>query len=317
MIKTDEMFYAGIPTFMGSDYVSIEKVKDYDVGVLGVPIDNGASYRIGAKYAPRVIREYSAWDRIDGSECYDYDTNTVIRSNSLKICDLGDINVWPGNPQNNQRDVADAVEQIRKTGFPLVFGGDHSITYGAYIGCKRGYGKNNIGLLHFDAHNDLEDKWLTLPDVWHGNVFRKLIEGGHVNARKMLSIGVRGIVNRKWYDYARENGVKIITSNEVNKSGVDNAIQQIHELFKDCDGVYISFDIDCLDISLSPGTGTPKYNGLKVEDVVEIIRSLKDLNTIGFDLVELNPKYDKNGSTALLACEILYNFLAYGLKVNK
>jgi len=317
MIKTEEMFYAGIPTFMGGDYVAIENVGNYDVGVLGVPVDNGSSYRLGSKYAPRAIRGYSAWDRVDGQICHDYDTNSTLQSNSLRICDLGDVNVWPGNPENNQKATMDVVEKIRRKAFPVVLGGDHSITYGAFIGCKKGCEKDKVGILHFDAHNDVEDSLLTLPDVWHGNVFRKLIEEGHVEGKRMLSVGVRGLVNKEWYDYANEKGIGLITSNKVNENKVSDTIREIHDFFKDCDGVYVSFDIDCLDISIAAGTGVPKYNGLRMGDVIEIIRSLKGLNTIGFDLVEVNPEYDKNRSTTLLACEILYNFLAYGLELKK
>ena len=318
MIKTEDMFHAGIPTFMGSDYIGLEKVSKYDIGVIGVPLDFGSSYRTGSKYGPRVIREYSAWDRVDGMEYYDYNTKSPIKSNAFKIGDLGDISIWPGDYKASQTSIIEVVEKIRQNAFPLILGGDHSITYGAYIGCKKGFDKGGrIGLLHFDAHNDVEDKCLTLPEIWHGNVFRKLIEEQHLNPKNMLSIGIRGIVNKKWYDYAVAKEIKIMTANDVNSTPVSETIKEIHNFFKECDGIYVSFDIDSLDITLSQGTGVPKYGGLRAEDVVEILRSLRALNTVGFDLVEVNPKYDTNGSTVFLACELLYNFLAFGLKVKK
>ena len=102
-----EFFYAGIPTFVGGDYVEIDECKNYDIAVVGIPYDEGASYREGCKKAPRYIREYSSWKRFDKAECYDYDNRTYAKTNVLNVCDLGDINIYKGNGMKTQNVLAD------------------------------------------------------------------------------------------------------------------------------------------------------------------------------------------------------------------
>lgn len=199
--REEEYIYAGIPTYMGGNFIRENEIKKYDVVFLGVPCDYGASYRLGAKYAPRQLREYSFWDRIYGEELYDLDHNKYLKTNNLKIADLGDVYVNPTNPTLNQNAITEKVYSISKDSFPLVCGGDHSITYGSFRGFQRAmkekYPDYEVGLIHFDAHLDVEDKYLNMPDVWHGNVFRKLIEDKYLNGENML------YYRTSWYCWKR------------------------------------------------------------------------------------------------------------------
>lgn len=318
MKNTEEYIYAGIPTFMGSPYIGIDEVKKYDVAILGIPIDFGASYRLGAKYAPRKIREYSFWDRVDGTVYYNLDNNKTLRSNKLKIGDLGDLNIWPTDPRMNNREIIKTVAAIRKTAFPLILGGDHSITYASFIGCKNGLPKNrSLGLLHFDAHLDTEKNYLTLPRIWHGNTFRELIEKKYLNGRDMVTIGPRDIVDKRWFDFLADHNVNLFTAHQVNMMGVEKIMNKtIQILNKNCDSVYVSIDIDCIDISQTPGTGTPKHGGILANDMITIVRMLHKLPIVGLDLVELNPVLDSTGATTVIACDILWNFLAFGIHLQ-
>ncbi len=316
MQNKEELIYSGIPTFMGSNFIKEEDINKYDVVFLGVPTDYGASYRLGAKYAPRQLREYSFWDRVDGLKMYDLDNEQYIKTNNLNIADIGDIEVNPTNPKQNQRNITDRVYSIRKNSFPVVCGGDHCITYGSFRGCykaiKEMHPDYEIGIIHYDAHMDVEKDYLNMPEIWHGNVFRKLIEDGFLKGKNLYTIGPRGVINSEWIEYSRENQINLYTSNNVKKIGIENIMNQIIGKNKNKKiKFYITFDIDGIDMSYIFGTGTPQSNGLSVYDCERSLRKLKELDTIGFDIVELNPKLDDSHSSFVIACELLFNFLAF------
>jgi len=307
-----EFFYAGIPTFVGGDYVELDECKDYDVAVIGIPYDEGASYREGCKKAPRKIREYSSWKRFDKDECYDYDNRTYSKTNVLNVCDLGDINIFKGNSIKTQDEITSVLSKIAKVTFPVILGGDHSITYGAYKGVKEGTCCKKLGVIHFDAHNDTEPDDEHLPTVCHSTQFTHLINEGYLDGNNMVTIGLRGFVDRRWHDFAVEQGINIITANEFNSMECDEVVSYLKEKLEGCDGIYVTFDVDCLEAAYSEGTGTPKYNGLKVMKVLNLLRRLNEIDVKAFDLVELSPDYDKAGITGFTAWEVLNNFLSFG-----
>lgn len=313
----DEMLHSGIATFVGSDYVTLDEAKNYEVAVVGVPIDMGASYRLGTKKGPRAIREHSMWKKIDGMECYDYDNRKYVTTNNLKICDLGDVRVCNGDQMKTQANIIETVKKIRETTFPVVLGGDHSITYGSFVGVHSALKGKRIGLLQFDAHNDTEPDYDNLPEISHCNQFTNLINRGYLNGHDMVNIGVRGVVNRQWHDYAVSKGVTHITANEFNSKEPEEVISILKDKFKDCDGIYVTFDLDSLEAAYSEGTGTPKYNGIKIMKALEVLRGLKDFKIFAFDIVELCPDQDASGITSFIAWEILYNFLAIGYDKEK
>jgi formimidoylglutamase len=314
MKHTEEYIYCGIPTFMASPFVELKEVDNYDVAVVGIPIDYGASFRLGAKYAPRMIREYSFWDRVDGSVYYNLDTGDEMKSNNLKICDVGDINIWPTDPKKNSDEIINVISTICKKSFPLILGGDHSVTYSNFIGCLKGLKNTKLGLVHFDAHLDVEGQYLTMPDLWHGNPFRKLIQEGFLKGSHMVTIGPRDIVNKKWFDFVKDEGINLFTSKKVYELGIEETMDQAKEILKDCSYVFVTLDVDSIDISQVSGTGTPKQGGILAQDLITCVRKLKEFPVAGFDIVELNPKYDKSGATAVIACDLLFNFLAFSFR---
>lgn len=319
MERKEEYIYAGIPTFMGGKFINENEIKKYDVVFLGVPCDYGASYRLGAKYAPRQLREYSFWDRIYGQKLYDLDHDKYVDTNNLKIADLGDVYVNPTNPKVNQNNISKKTYKISKYSFPLVCGGDHSITYGSFKGfykaMKERYPDYEVGIIHFDAHLDLEDKYLNMPEVWHGNVFRKLIEDGYLEGKNLYTIGPRGVVDREWFNYVLEKDINLYTANQIKNVGILNVIDTIVKTNKDKKiKFYVTFDIDCLDVSYVFGTGTPQCNGISAYEADEALRNLNKLDICGFDIVELNPVLDNSHTSFVIAEELIYHFLAFGLK---
>lgn len=318
-MRSADYIYSGIPTFMGGDLIKEQDIKKYDVVFLGIPSDYGVCFRLGAKYAPRKLREYSSLRRVDGTKMYDLDNECELTSNSLKIADIGDIEVAPADPVQHQKNIAIKTNIIRKNSFPLVCGGDHSITYGSFIGCYeaiKAKDKNvEIGIIHFDAHMDIEDRLFTLPEVWHGSVFRRLIQNGYLKGTNLYTIGPRGVISNDLIKFSIENRINLFTANTVKQIGIGEIIKSIVDknIGKNIK-FYITFDIDCLDVSLIAGTGTPRANGLLVSDIEKAFLLLKGLDIIGFDLVELNPVVECSKSSFILAIELLYYYLAFVFK---
>lgn len=317
MENREEYIYAGVPTFMGGKLITKNEIKNYNIVFLGVPCDYGASYRLGAKYAPRQLREYSFWDRVYGQELYDLDHNQYIETNDLSIADYGDVYVCPTNPNKNQDEITNTVYIIAKDSFPLICGGDHSITYGSFRGfckaIKERLPDYEVGIIHFDAHLDVEKEYLNMPDVWHGNVFRRLIEDGYLKGENLYTIGPRGVVDKQWFDYEKEQKINLYTSNQIKEKGIESVINEIIYANQDKKIIfYISFDIDAIDVSYIFGTGTPQCNGLTPYECDNALRMLNKLKIGGFDIVELNPKLDLSNTSFVIACELIYHFLALG-----
>jgi len=316
MKNSDELVYAGIPTFMGSEYLTLPQSKGFDIAVLGIPIDYGSSYRLGSKYGPRSIRVHSMVDRIASGEYFDLDTGKWIKGSKSTICDLGDLDIWTANPERNMLEINKVVSKIIKNSIPLVLGGDHSITYSVVKAIKNNLRDKSIGVIHFDAHLDLDEESLPgLPEVWHGNPFRKLIEDKIISGDNLFTIGPRGRIGKSTYNFIKKNNINLYTSTDIENKGLVNIVNNVvSKLSNTVDVVYITLDIDCLDLGEASGTGTPKYGGLKTKDLIQALIALKKIKTIGFDLVEVNPKYDESEVTSIIAGELLYNFLSFGFR---
>ncbi len=318
-MNKEMLIYSGIPTFMGANFISEKEIPKYDVVFLGVPTDYGATYRLGSKYAPRKLREISSWLRIDGTDMYDFDKEKILKTNRLNIADIGDIEVDPTNPERNQTNISEKVYKIRKKAFPLLCGGDHSITYGSFIGCckamKELIPEYEIGIIHFDAHLDLEDKYLNMPYVWHGNVFRRLIENNYLRGENLHTIGIRALEEYELVKYAKDSKINLYPNKKVKKIGLEKIIDEIYEKNKNKKiKYYITFDIDAIDMCNAPGTGTPQSDGMKVTECNYALRYMEKLDIVGLDIVELNPIIDSSDNTFIIASELLYNFLGFGYK---
>ena len=256
-INKEMLIYSGIPTFMGANFINEDEILKYDVVFLGIPTDYGATYRLGSKYAPRKLREMSFWLRIDGTKMYDFDKDKILESNILNIADIGDIEVDPTDPDHNQANITEKVYKIRKKTFPLVCGGDHSITYGSYIGCYKAMKEiapeYEIAVIHFDAHLDLEDKYLNMPKIWHGNVFRRLIENKYLKGENLYTIGVRALEEYDLIKYANNNNINIYSNKKVKEVGLEKIIDEIIEKNKNKKiKFYVTFDIDGIDMCSVP-----------------------------------------------------------------
>jgi agmatinase len=211
------------------------------------------------------------------------------------------------------RRLEDAVHAVCAAGaVPVVLGGDHTIAWPDIAGVARHFGAGRVSVVHFDAHADTgEEQWGSL--YGHGTPMRRLIESGAARGDRFFQVGLRGYwpppptlewmaaQHMRWFEMA-----------EVTRRGLDDCLDEIcSRAMDDCDGVFLSVDIDVVDPGMAPGTGTPEPGGLTGRQLLDAVRRLSiELPIAGMDLVEVAPAYDGAGITAILANRVLLEALS-------
>ena len=291
--------FGGIATFMRLPGKT--DPADLDVAVIGVPFDIGTSNRPGARFGPRGIRDESVLLRP-----YNMATRAA-PFDSLKIDDTGDVASSPF-------DLSSAIEQIEEHFNNLLsndlitasLGGDHTIVLPILRAMRKKHGP--VGLIHVDAHTDINDTMFGAK-IAHGTPFRRAVEEGLLDTNRVVQIGVRGTgYAADDFDWSREQGFRVVQVEECWGKSLTPLMSEVREQVGD-GPVYLSFDIDGLDPSFAPGTGTPEVGGLTVPQALEIIRGCRGLNLVGVDLVEVAPIYDTSGLTSLTAANLVYEML--------
>ena len=291
--------FAGIATFMRLPGRSAP--ADLDAVVVGVPFDIGTSNRPGARFGPRGIRDESVLLRP-----YNMATRAA-PFDSLRIDDIGDVAT---NPYN----LADAVARIEARyrellAYDLVtvtMGGDHTIVLPILRAMAEKHGP--VGLVHVDAHTDINDAMFG-EQVAHGTPFRRAAEEGLLDSARVVQIGVRGTgYAADDFDWSRQQGFRVVQAEECWHRSLTPLMDEVR-IQLGTGPAYLSFDIDGLDPAFAPGTGTPEVGGLTTFQALEIIRGCRGLQLVGCDLVEVAPAYDLSGATALTAANLLYEMI--------
>lgn len=293
----EHLHYAGIATWNHCPVT--QEVDDADIVVMGVPFDSGVTFRPGARFAPRAIREQSLI-----ACCFKYPWDYKL-CDAAKVVDYGDVGYWVGAKATEfmVEDTYKHAKKILEAGCRLMtIGGDHTIPYGPVRAASEKYGK--LALLHFDSHQDStksETKGDGTRNLSHANFAYDLQEEGCIDPAHSAQVYIRTEMT--------ECGYNVIHSMDA----LDMTPQQLAARLKEIVGdmpVYLTFDIDCLDPAFAPGTGTPVIGGLTSDRAIKLVRGLKDLNIVGMDVVEVAPAYDQSEITALaaatLALEMLY-----------
>ena len=273
-----------------------------DIALCGVPLDVGTSNRPGARFGPRAIRAESVLVRPYGMY------TGAAPFDSFQIADVGDV---PLNTFSLEKSIglieAFYDELLTHQVKPVSMGGDHTIALPILRALARVHGP--VALVHVDAHADVNDSMFGEP-ITHGTIFRRAIEEGLVDPHKMVQIGLRTTgYSADDFDWSRDQGVRVVPAEDCWYQSLAPLMQQVRERIGDTTPTYLSFDIDGLDPSVAPGTGTPEPGGLVASQGIEIIRGVWGLNLVGADLVEVAPAYDTTGNTALLAANLLFEML--------
>jgi agmatinase len=297
-------------SFAGVPVRPVANVGDAKAVILGAPFDWGTTHRPGARFGPRAIREVDYLGP-DGSR-----PNLVAGIDPLQVLgvvDAGDVGVVPGYMDKAIEEIADAVEMVARQGAtPVVLGGDHTITYPNATGVARVYGFGEVALVHFDAHADTGESHFGQL-LGHGTPMRRLVESGAVPGHRFVQIGLRGY----WpppevVAWMREQHMRSYTMGDIVDRGLDYVVDEAVGYAADgADAVFVSVDIDVVDPSGAPGTGTPEPGGITPRQLLDTVRRLgRDLNVVGADVVEVSPVYDGPGEiTAMLANRVVLELL--------
>ena len=290
-----EPTYSGVTTFFRR--ASSQNLKGVDLAVTGIPLDTATTNRPGARFGPRAVRTAStmiAWEKP-----YGLDFNPVDR---LAMVDYGDCHFDFGKPEAAVQEMIDHISGIIDQGpGVLTIGGDHFVSDPVLKAYAKKY-QEPISLIHFDAHTDTWEVGEGIDPgeeegrIDHGTMFYHAVKEGIVDPKKSMQIGIR-TENPDTLDF------NILDAPWVHKNGIEQVIQKTLEVVGDRP-VYMTFDIDCLDPSYAPGTGTPVCGGLTSHQAMSIIRGLSGINLIGMDVVEVAPAYDVGEITALAAAQI-------------
>jgi guanidinopropionase len=236
--------------------------------------------------------------------------HAVTKVSPYELCRVADAGDAPVNPVDLGRSL-ESIEaffnEIVKAGaLPLAIGGDHLSSLPILRAVAK---KQPVGMIHFDAHSDTVDTYFGNSKYTHGTPFRRAIEEGLVNPKRVVQIGIRGSTySRDERDWPLQHGIRMISIEEFEDLGVDTVIREALRVV--CkEPTYISFDIDSLDPAYAPGTGTPEFAGFTSREVNRMLRGLRNLNLVGADVVEVSPPFDPSGATALAAANIAFELL--------
>jgi len=279
----------------------VREAARLDVALVGIPYDGGTSYRPGARYGPRAVRDQSSLIRPW------HPVLKVAPFEQLRVADYGDVDVAPISIERAMEAVEREIGGILEhRTVPLIVGGDHSVTLPVLRAVAKRYGP--VGLVHFDAHPDTWDEYFG-SKYFHGTPFRRAVEEQLIDPRRTIQVGIRGpLYSAEDFDFHARHGLEVIRIEEVKERGIAWVAGRLTPLAGR--PVYCSFDIDVVDPAYAPGTGTPEVGGLSSYEALALVRALKGLELVGSDVVEVSPLYDGPGQiTALLAANLLFEFV--------
>ena len=292
--------FAEVNTFMRLP--NVKTTEDIDYAIVGVPFDTGVTYRPGQRFGPNAIREISSLIK-------PYNVPQKVNVvETLSGVDYGDVSVNPGYITDTYERMEEGLLPIAEGGaIPICLGGDHSITLGELRAIAKVHGP--VALVHFDSHFDTIDEYFG-KKYNHGTVFRRALEEGLIDVEHSIQVGMRGtFYSVDDLNGSKDLGFEVITSFEMREIGIEETIKRIINRLG-AKKAFLTFDIDFVDPAYAPGTGTIEVGGWTGADALHMVRSLKDINFVGYDLVEVLPSFDPSQITAFLAANIVFEFVS-------
>lgn len=295
--------FAGVPTFMRLPHVALDdpRLNEVQIGLIGTPWDSGTTNRPGPRHGPRQLRDMSTMIRAQNG------ATRVRPFETVNCADLGDVAPNPADIQDGMRRITAFYERVKAAGIvPLTAGGDHLCS----LPILRALGADEpLGLIQFDSHTDLFHSYFGGTMYTHGTPFRRAVEEGLLDPARMVQIGIRGTAyDREDHDFAKSVGIRIIEIEEFHARGVEDVMQEAREIAGN-GKTYVTYDIDFVDPTFAPGTGTPEVGGPNSFQALQVVRLLQGVNIVGADLVEVSPPFDQSGGTAFLGVSIMFELL--------
>ena len=302
--------FVGIPTFLRAPVVTDLDELDADIAILGVPSDEGSPWYPGARMAPRQVREmsvryaeYGPTQRHGGYYDLDEDRRYLVHeTKNNRIVDCGDVDIVYTNPAQTMDNVTNSVRKIlTANALPVIYGGDHAISYGVV----RAY-QHPVTVLHFDAHLDFRP-FVHGAEFGNGSPIRRMATLPNVTG--MVQVGMRSMrMSQDDLTDARANGNDVITMKQYRRHGLDRLLEKIPAGAP----LYVSMDIDVLDLPLVPGCASAEPDGFAYEELKQTLFGIaKHADVVGFDIVEINPMIDvRSNNTSLLGAQLGLEFMA-------
>ena len=295
--------FAGIPTFMRLPHVPPDhpRFAEVQIGLIGAPWDGGTTNRPGPRHGPRQLRDLSSMVRAENGA-------TQVRPfEAVNCADLGDVGPNPADLHDTMARMTAYYDHIRAQGIlPLTAGGDHLCSLPILRALAR---DRPLGMVHFDSHTDLFHSYFGGTMYTHGTPFRRAVEEGLLDPKRVVMIGIRGpAYDREDRDFATSVGITVIGIEEFHERGVADVMAQARDIAGTGE-TYVSYDIDFIDPAFAPGTGTPEVGGPNSYQALQVVRALRGLNVVGADLVEVSPPFDPTGGTAFVGATVMFELL--------
>ena len=295
--------FAGVATFMRLPHVPFEHARfsEVEIGIIGAPWDGGTTNRPGPRHAPRQMRDLSTMIRAQNGA-------TGVRPFEAARCaDLGDVAPNPADLMESLGRMTTFFGRVKDAGIrPLTAGGDHLCSLPVLRGMAR---DGPVGMVLFDSHTDLFHSYFGGRKYTHGTPFRRAIEEGLLDPKRVVQIGIRGTTyDMEDRDFAAAVGVRVIAIEELFERGITDVMAEARDIVGD-QPVYVSYDIDFVDPAFAPGTGTPEVGGPNSRQALQVVRELAGLKIVGADVVEVSPPFDASGGTAWLAVSVMFELL--------
>lgn len=310
-----ELAYAGIDTFLKAPQRAVEDVKEMDAAVLGAPYDGAVSNRPGARYGPREIRRASGWwAYLSGYKggLTNVRTGQQVDYSALSLADCGDIPMFPMDHEKTGESIAAHVASVAAQGtMPVLLGGDHYCTFPSFQGFAEGSEAEKVGLVQIDAHTDTVAESAVFGERFHGSSTYHIADSPYSDYEHVSQVGIRGYESPDFFEFADDVGLSCYTMGDVRERGIERVAEEAVETAAEgTDTVYVTFDIDGVDPSVAPGTGTPCPGGLSADEALSVVEVLGTYDAVGaIDLMEVAPDYDPVEGTQRLAAYLLTTFL--------
>lgn len=295
--------FAGVPTFMRLPHLTPDhaRYEEVAVGLIGVPWDSGTTNRPGPRHGPRQLRDASTMIRAQHA------VSGMRPFEAVNCADLGDVGPNPADIEDSMARITAFYDGVVGAGItPLTAGGDHLTS----LPVLRAVAKDGpVGMVHFDSHTDLFHSYFGGQMYTHGTPFRRAVEEGLLDPKRVVQIGLRGsMYDTEDRDFAAAEGIRLILIEEFFARGVEDVMAEAREIAS-TGPTYVSYDIDFVDPTFAPGTGTPEVGGPNSFQALQVCRELKGLNIVGADMVEVSPPFDTSGNTAFLGVSIMFEIL--------
>ena len=295
--------FAGVPTFMRLPHVALDapKIKDVDIGIIGVPWDSGTTNRPGPRHGPRQLRDASTMIRAQ------HPVSGIRPYEKLNCADLGDVSINPADIKDSMDRITSFYRNLTKRGIkPLTAGGDHLTSLPVLRALAE---KAPLGMIHFDSHTDLFHSYFDGTMFTHGTPFRRAVEENLLDPKRVIQIGIRGTqYDSEDLDFANSVGIRVVKIDEFFDRGIQDVMAEAREIVGENE-TYVSYDIDFIDPAFAPGTGTPEVGGPNSYEALKVVRELAGVKIVGADMVEVSPPFDPSSNTAFLGVSVMFELL--------